>query len=86
MFHQAAPRSRLHRSVRQIPLAAMCRVNKEIIMGWLKSRFGEASTMAGLGVIAMVAIPMVPPQYQLLAQGIAVALGLGGVVRPENAK
>lgn len=55
-------------------------------MGWLKSRFGEASTMAGLGVIAMVAIPMVPPQYQLLAQGIAVALGLGGVVRPENAK
>jgi len=64
----------------------MCRANKEIIMGWLKARFGEASTMAGLGVIAMVLMPMVPPQYQLLAQGIAVALGLGGVVRPENAK
>jgi len=70
----------------QIPLAAMCRANKEIIMGWLKARFGEASTMAGLGVIAMVLMPMVPPQYQLLAQGIAAALGIGGVVRPENAK
>jgi len=55
-------------------------------MGWLKARFGEASTMAGLGVIAMVVIPLVPPQYQLLAQGIAAALGIGGVVRPENGK
>jgi hypothetical protein len=55
-------------------------------MGWLKARFGEASTMASLGVIAMVLMPLVPPQYQLLAQGIAAALGIGGVVRPENAK
>ena len=55
-------------------------------MGWLKARFGEASTMAGLGVLAMVLMPVVPPQYQLLAQGIAAALGIGGVVRPENAK
>ena len=52
-------------------------------MGWLRKRFGEASTMAGLGVIAMVAIPMVPAQYQLLAQGIAAALGLGGAVRAD---
>jgi hypothetical protein len=34
----------------------------------------------------MVLMPLVPPQYQLLAQGIAAALGIGGVVRPENAK
>ena len=52
-------------------------------MGWLRKRFGEASTMAGLGVIAMVAIPMVPPQYQLLVQGLAAALGLGGAVRAD---
>jgi hypothetical protein len=64
----------------------MCRVNKELIMGWLKARFGEASTMAGLGVLAIVLLPLVPPQYQLLAQGIAAALGIGGVVRPEYAK
>lgn len=52
-------------------------------MGWLRKRFGEASTMAGLGVLAAVVIPMVPPQYQLLAQGIAGALGLGGVVKAD---
>ena len=52
-------------------------------MGWLKNRFGESSTMASLGVIAAIAIPMVPPQYQLLAQGIAAALGVGGIVKPE---
>ena len=55
-------------------------------MGWLKARFGEASTMAGLGVVAIVVMPLVPPQYQLLAQGIAAALGIGGVVRPEYVK
>jgi hypothetical protein len=53
-------------------------------MGWLRNRLKEPSTMAGLGVIAAIAIPMVPPQYQLLAQGIAAALGIGGVVRPET--
>ena len=52
-------------------------------MGWLRKRFGEPSTMAGLGVIAMVAMPLVPPHYQLLAQGIAAALGLGGAVRAD---
>ena len=52
-------------------------------MGWLRKRFGESSTMAGLGVIFAVAIPMVPPQYQMLVQAVGVALGVGGVVRPE---
>jgi hypothetical protein len=52
-------------------------------MGWLRKRFGEASTMAGLGVVAMVVIPMVPPQYQLLAQGLAAALGLGAAGRAD---
>lgn len=52
-------------------------------MGWLRKRFGEPSTMAGLGLVAAVAIPMVPPQYQLLAQGIAAALGLGGAVKAD---
>lgn len=52
-------------------------------MGWLRKRFGEPSTMAGLGVIFAIAIPMVPPQYQLLAQGIAAALGVGGVVKAD---
>jgi hypothetical protein len=52
-------------------------------MGWLRKRFGEPSTMAGLGVIAMVAMPLVPPHYQLLAQGIAAALGIGGAVKSD---
>jgi hypothetical protein len=57
--------------------------NKEIAMGWLKKRFGEASTLAGLGVLFAVGIPLVPPQYQLLAHGIAAALGLGSAVRAD---
>ena len=52
-------------------------------MGWLKKRFGENSTMAGLGLVATVLIPMVPPPYQLLAQGVAAALGLGSAVRAD---
>jgi hypothetical protein len=52
-------------------------------MGWLRKRFGEASTLAGLGVVFAIAAPMIPPQYQLLVQGLAAALGLGGVVRAD---
>jgi hypothetical protein len=52
-------------------------------MGWLRKRFGEASTLAGLGVLFAVGIPLVPPQYQLLVQGVAAALGLGGAVRAD---
>ena len=52
-------------------------------MGWLRKRFGEPSTMVGLGVIFSIAVPMLPPQYQLLAQGLAAALGLGGVVTAD---
>lgn len=39
--------------------------------------------MAGLGVIAAIALPLVPPQYQLLAQGLAAAFGIGGVVKAD---
>ena len=53
-------------------------------MGWLRARFGEASTLAGLGVVVMVMSAIAPPQYQLLVQGLAAALGIGGVVRPEK--
>jgi hypothetical protein len=52
-------------------------------MGWLRKRFGEASTLAGLGVVFMVVTPLIPPQYQMLAQGVAAALGLGGAVRAD---
>ena len=52
-------------------------------MGWLRKRFGEASTMAGLGVVVMVLIPLVPLQYQLLAQGLAAELGLGAAGRAD---
>jgi hypothetical protein len=52
-------------------------------MGWLRKRFGEPSTLAGLGIIFAVGIPMVPPQYQMLAQGLAAALGLGAAGRAD---
>ena len=52
-------------------------------MGWLRKRFGEPSTMAGMGVIFMVAATFVPPQYQLLVQGLAGALGVGGAVKAD---
>jgi len=52
-------------------------------MGWLRKRFGEPSTLAGLGILFAVGIPMVPPQYQLLAQGLATALGLGAAGRAD---
>ena len=53
-------------------------------MGWLRKRFGEPSTLAGLGVLFAVGISLVPPQYQLLAQGVAAALGLGGAVKADK--
>jgi len=59
-------------------------LNKEIAMGWLRKRFGEPSTLAGLGVLFAVGIPLVPPQYQLLVQGVAAALGLGGAVKADK--
>ena len=52
-------------------------------MGWLRKRFGEASTLAGLGVFFMVLMPLLPPPYQMLAQGIAAALGLGGAIKSD---
>ena len=52
-------------------------------MGWLRKRFGEATTMAGLGILFAIVVPMVPPQYQLLVQAIGGALGVGSIVRPE---
>lgn len=52
-------------------------------MGWLRKRFGEPSTLAGLGIVFMVVSPMIPPQYQQLAQGVAAALGLGAAGRAD---
>ena len=52
-------------------------------MGFLRKRFGEPSTLAGLGILFAVGIPLVPPQYQLLAQGLAAALGLGAAGRAD---
>ena len=53
-------------------------------MGFLRKRFGEPSTLAGLGILFAIGIPMVPPQYQLLAQGLAAALGLGAAGRADK--
>jgi hypothetical protein len=52
-------------------------------MGWLRKRFGEPSTLAGLGIVFTVISPIIPPQYQLLAQGVAAALGLGAAGRAD---
>ena len=52
-------------------------------MGWLRKRFGEPSTLAGLGILFAVGIPLVPVQYQMLAQGLAAALGLGAAGRAD---
>lgn len=52
-------------------------------MGFLRKRFGEPSTLAGLGLLFAIGIPLVPPQYQLLAQGFAAALGLGAAGRAD---
>lgn len=54
-------------------------------MGWLKNRFGEASTHAGLGLVFGVA-SMAFPQYAALLQAAAVAFGGAAVVVPEAAK
>lgn len=54
-------------------------------MGWLKSRFGEASTHAGIGMILGVA-SVAFPQYAGLLQAAAVAFGGAAVVVPEAAK
>ena len=52
-------------------------------MGFLRKRFGEPSTLAGLGILFAVGIPLMPPQYQMLAQGLAAALGLGAAGRAD---
>jgi hypothetical protein len=56
-------------------------------MGWFKKRFGEPSTHAGLGLIA-VAIQgyLNGGQAGLIQAVITGVLGLGAVVLPEKAK
>lgn len=51
-------------------------------MGWLKNRFGEASTHAAVGMILGVA-SLAFPQYAGLLQAAAVTFGGAAVVIPE---
>lgn len=44
-------------------------------MAWLLARMGEGSTHAGLAAMVAALTPILPPQYQLISQSIAVALG-----------
>jgi hypothetical protein len=53
------------------------------IMGWLRKRFGEASTHAGLGVIFTIA-GVLFPKYTTIIWSIAGALGVGAVAIPEK--
>ena len=53
-------------------------------MGWLRKRASEPSTLAGLGTVAAIAVPFLPPHWQLIVQGVAGLLGVGAVVRPES--
>ena len=52
-------------------------------MGWLRKRIGEPSTLAGLGMLVMMAKTVVPPHYQMLIDGVAVALAGGAVVKAD---
>lgn len=50
------------------------------------NRFKEASTWAGVGVLAQVATSFVPPQYAILLHGLsAFAATLAGVVPEKKA-
>ncbi len=54
-------------------------------MEWLKARFAEKSTAAGLGVILGAVVSMfVPPEWQTVAHSILAACGLGAVVVPTR--
>lgn len=52
-------------------------------MGWLKSRLGEASTHAAIGMMLGVA-SMAFPQYAGLLQAAAVTFGGAAVAIPEK--
>lgn len=54
-------------------------------MGWLKARFGEASTHAGISAGFAIA-SMAFPQYAGLFQSIAGLFAGAAVVVPEAAK
>jgi hypothetical protein len=51
-------------------------------MGWLKNRFGEASTHAGISMICGAA-SLAFPQYAGLLQAAAVAFGGTAIAIPE---
>ena len=53
-------------------------------MGWLRKRFGEGNTLAGLAMLYMVVRQVVPPQYGILVDAVASVIGVGGVVVPAN--
>lgn len=52
-------------------------------MGWLRKRFGEASTYAGLAVLSQIA-SVAFPQYAMLINAATAALAGGAVVVPER--
>lgn len=52
-------------------------------MGFLRKRFGEASTHAGVGLVLMGA-SVVWPQYAQLLQGLGAALGVTAAIIPEG--
>lgn len=49
-------------------------------MGWLKARFGEDSTKAGLSVLFLV-LSTVTPQYAQVWQALAGAMGVHLMVK-----
>jgi hypothetical protein len=53
-------------------------------MGWLRKRFGEGNTLAGMAMLYMIVRPIVPPQYSIVVDAVASVIGVGGVVVPGN--
>ena len=53
-------------------------------MGWLRKRFGEGNTLAGLAMMYMVARSMVTPPWGLVLDAVASASGVAGVLVPAN--
>ena len=51
-------------------------------MAWVIERWKEPSTKNALATIFALASAYAPPHYQMLIQGVAVALGLRAATQP----